>query len=145
MSHLPSAPRTVPAPELLPAPRAAEVSEVVTFAEALVEDVAVLRRQVEHLQLDIRRRTRIEQACGILMHRYGMDATTASRTLHRWSGVVVLPVGELAEAIVTLTVTDDALPDLPREIAHTVSLLLRRELGATQDRSLRPRTLGRRS
>lgn len=104
--------------------------------EALVEDVAVLRRQVDHPQLDIRRRSRIEQACGILMHRYGMDATTASRKLRRWSGVVVLPLGELAEAVVTLTVTDDDLPDLPREVAHTVSRLLRRELGAAPDRSL---------
>ena len=145
MSHPPPGPHSVPTPESLPAPRAAEVSEVVTFAEALVEDVAVLRRQVEHLQLDIRRRSRIEQACGILMHRYGMDEPAASRTLRRWSGVVALPLGDLAEAVVTLTATDDALPEMPREVAHTVSRLLRRELGATSDRSLGPRTVARRS
>jgi hypothetical protein len=91
------------------------------------------------------RQSLVDQACGILMHRYGVNADTASRTLHRWSLAADLTLGDLAQAVVTLTVNDDALPALPREVAHTVSRLLRRELTSSADRSLGTRTLGRRS
>lgn len=142
-------PSTVPppTPPPTPAPDPAfedATTDLATFTQALLEDVVMLRRQVDHLLLDRGRRSRIEQARGILMHRYGMNGSAAMRTLHRWSQVVDLPVEALADAVVTLTVSDDALPELPREVAHTVSRLLRRELVATADRSLGTRTLPRR-
>lgn len=138
-------PSPVPSPSPAPDPAFEDATtDLTTFTQALLEDVAMLRRQVDHLLLDRGRRSRIEQARGILMHRYGMNGTTAMRTLHRWSQVVDLPVESLADAVVTLTVSDDALPELPREVAHTVSRLLRRELVATAERSLGTRTLPRR-
>ncbi len=127
-----------------PAQRTPDASEVVAVAEPITTDDA-LRRRVQHLLADRARRSRIDQACGILMHRYAMDTYVASRTLQRWSDAVGLPLGQLAEAVVTLTVTDKDLPALPREVAHTVSRLLRRELASSADRSLGARTLGRRS
>lgn len=127
-----------------PAQRTPAASEVVAVPEPSTTDEA-LRRRVQRLLVDRGRRSRIDQACGILMHRYAMDAYVASRTLQRWSDAADLPLGELAEAVVTLTVDDEDLPALPREVAHTVSRLLRRELAAGADRSLGARTLGRRS
>ena len=137
----------VPVTDSPPAQRTADASEVLSTepdAEPVTTDEA-LRRRVQHLLLERGRRRRIDQACGILMHRYGMDADVASRTLHRWSEAADLQLEQIAEAVVSLTVDDDVLPALPRETAHTVSRLLRRELTASADRSLGTRTLGRRS
>ena len=137
----------------LPSPRSSgslpiavprDSTDVVTLADALIADVAVLRRQIDHLLEDRARRSRVDHALGILMHRYGMDGLTASETLERWSHVVDLPVEDLAEVLVTLTVDDDAAPPLPRDVAHTVSRLLRRELVSTSDRSLGTRSVARR-
>lgn len=141
-------PGPTPGPTPTPAPAPAftdATTDLATFTQALLEDVGILRRQVDHLLQDRARRSRIDQARGILMHRYGTDGTTALRTLHRWARIVDMPVDALAEAVVTLTVSDDALPSLPREVAHTVSRLLRRELVATSERSLGTRTLPRRT
>ena len=152
VSHPDSAPRPGPVP--VPTPESDSESDpeperrpakMSVSADLMLIEVALLRRQVGHLLEDRARRSRIDQARGILMHRYGTTGTTALRTLHRWARIVDMPVDALAEAVVTLTVSDDALPSLPREVAHTVSRLLRRELVATSERSLGTRTLPRRT
>ncbi|QIK64936.1 ANTAR domain-containing protein [Nocardioides sp. HDW12B] len=136
---------SIPTPVPTPEARAGDATtDLSALTQALLEDVTMLRRQVDHLLRDRARRGRIEQARGILMHRYGVNGFAALRTLHRWSRIVDLPVEALAEAVVTLTVSDDALPELPRDVAHTVSRLLRRELVATSERSLGTRSLPRR-
>ncbi len=139
-----SLPMSGSAPERVPRPGPVDAPELSAVADTVLTDVAVLRRQVEHLLEDRARRTRIDQARGILMHRYAMNPSTALRTLHRWSRLVDLPVDALAEAVVTLTVSDDSLPELPRDLTHTVSRLLRRELATTPDQHCGARSLPRR-
>lgn len=88
-------------------------------AGGLVEDVERLRREIVQLQQAMLTRAVIDQAKGILMHRFGLDAVAAFRLLARWSSVTNIRVVLYAEALVELTGggSPSAMsPDLARHV-----------------------------
>lgn len=76
-------------------------------------DVRDLQAEVAQLRDALVSRATIDQAKGMLMSRYAVDATTAFQILKRWSSVSNIQVREVAETVLEAGVRGLPAPDLP--------------------------------
>lgn len=76
-------------------------------------DVRDLEAEVAQLRDALVSRASIDQAKGMLMSRYGVDADTAFRILQRWSSVSNIQVREVADTVVDVGVHGLPTPGLP--------------------------------
>jgi hypothetical protein len=89
------------------------------------DDVELLRQQVRQLEKALAQRTLLDQARGVLMHRFAVDADGASARLDAWSDDTGLGLAELATTIVQLTGGDERLPPPDFRVASQVARLIR--------------------
>ena len=83
-------------------PAADKVGSVVE--DLLSGDVRDLQGEVAQLREALTNRATIDQAKGMLMARYGVDADTAFQILKRWSSVSNIQLRIVAEALVDIGV-----------------------------------------
>lgn len=95
----------------------------VTVSHDLPGDAEMLRAEVYHLRRAMEGRAPIEQAKGILMLRYGLDAERAFDLLVRWSNHTNLKLNVLAEALTKIVGGGEEVRDPP---AETVRLVVER-------------------
>ena len=82
----------------------------------LVAENARLLRETRDLRDVLESRPVIDQATGILMAMYAVDAGEASRLLCRWSQVHDLRLRELAASVVGRTTSDPRRPEAPQGV-----------------------------
>ena len=70
-------------------------------------------------------RTLLDQAMGVLMHRFAVDAASASERLDQWSEETGLGLAELSATIVQLAGGDASLRTPANRVASQVSRLIR--------------------
>lgn len=99
----------------------------------LVGELAVLRAEVYHLQRALDSRAPIEQAKGVLMLRYGIDADHAFSMLVQWSNDTNTKLSALAEALTKVVGGGANLADPPLETARQLVEQLRGPGASTTD------------
>ena len=83
---------------------------VVGVVDGLMGDVNLLRTEVGHLREALRTRAPIDQAKGILMLRFSIDADAAFQILVRLSSITNVKVNVLAPLLVALVNGDPVGP-----------------------------------
>ena len=94
-------------------------------AEGLVGDIEHLRRQVSQLERALTARQFVEQAKGILMHRFAIDSATAWNLMTQWSTVTGIDVLVMSEAMVKLAGGDPLLPSVTPDVSRQVLRMMR--------------------
>ena len=106
---------------------AASGPSAVEFTQGLIGDIEDLRLEVTRLKIALETRAYVDQARGILMHRFGLDADAAFELMTRWALVTDLRIATLAEAMVKLAGGDPLLPPVTPAVARNVTRLLREQ------------------
>lgn len=95
------------------------------MAEAAAEAVA-LRAEIDRLRQSMQRHAVIEQAKGVLMLRYGVDADRAFAQLREWSQRSNTPLHRIADTLVTAICRGARTADHDTELVRWLELRLRR-------------------
>ncbi len=112
-----------PPPLLHPSVRPLAVPQPVPAAPA--EETGHLEAQVARLERALATRSQVDQARGILMHRFALDAPAALELMTLWAAVTGLALADLATALVQLTGGGEAATKLPGKVARQVLRLMR--------------------
>ena len=98
---------------------------VVGVVDGLMGDVNLLRTEVGHLREALRTRAPIDQAKGILMLRFSIDADAAFQILVRLSSTTNVKVNVLAPLLVALVNGDPVGPDADIDTVRMLNETLR--------------------
>ncbi|QNN52106.1 anti-sigma factor antagonist [Nocardioides mesophilus] len=126
MTHPPPDATSTPVTDVTSAAR--EVGEVHSTTDEAGSEVDALRQQVAALQVALATRPLIDQARGMLMQRYVIDADAALQVLVRLSVTANVKVRVIAEGIVKLFGGVPHLPEPAAAITEIITRLWEREL-----------------